>query len=82
MPLERTFLAQDVVVTNNYSKSMLRAVAQEFAALHANVDYFPSYELVSFADPRNAWAWDHRHVNAALVAHIMSLFARHYVAAA
>lgn len=82
VPLERTFLDQDVVVTNNYSKSMLRAVAQEFAAAHANVDYFPSYELVSYADPRSAWAWDHRHVTPALVAHIMSLFARHYVAAA
>lgn len=82
VPLERTFLAQDVVVTNNYSKSMLRAVAQEFAAAHANVDYFPSYELVSYADPQTSWAWDHRHVTPALVAHIMSLFARHYVAAA
>lgn len=80
VPLERTFLAQDVVVTNNYSKSMLRAVAQEFAAAHANVDYFPSYELVTYANPQTSWAWDHRHVNAALVAHIMALFARHYVA--
>jgi hypothetical protein len=79
VPLERSFLAQDVVTTNSYSKSMLRAVAQEFAALHDNVDYFPSYELVSFADPRSAWAWDHRHVNAELVAHIMALFRRHYV---
>jgi len=79
VPLERSFLAQDVVTTNSYSKSMLRAVAQEFAALHDNVDYFPSYELVSFADPRSAWAWDYRHVNAELVAHVMALFRRHYV---
>lgn len=79
VPLERSFLAQDVVVTNQYSKSMLRAVAQEFAAGHDNVDYFPSYELVSYADPRSAWAWDYRHVNADLVAHIMGLFRRHYV---
>jgi hypothetical protein len=79
VPLERSFLSQDVVTTNSYSKSMLRAVAQEFAALHDNVDYFPSYELVSYADPRSAWAWDYRHVNAELVAHIMTLFRRHYV---
>lgn len=79
VPLERSFLAQDVVVTNSYSKSMLRAVAQEFAALHGNVDYFPSYELVSYAEPRGAWAWDYRHVNAELVAHIMGQFSRHYV---
>jgi len=79
VPLERSFLAQDVVATNSYSKSMLRAVAQEFAALHDNVDYFPSYELVSYADPRSAWAWDYRHVNAELVSHIMALFRQHYV---
>lgn len=82
VPLECSFLSQDVVATNTYSKSMLRAVAQEFAALHDNVDYFPSYELVSQADPRSAWAWDHRHVNAELVAHVMALFRRHYVEAA
>jgi hypothetical protein len=79
VPLERSFLAQDVVVTNQYSKSMLRAVAQEFAALHDNVDYFPSYELVGYADPRSAWAWDYRHVTPDLVGHIMALFRRHYV---
>lgn len=79
VPLERSFLAQDVVVTNSYSKSMLRAVAQEFAAQHDNVDYFPSYELVNCADPRTAWAWDHRHVTPDLVAHTMALFRRHYV---
>lgn len=79
VPLERSFLAQDVVATNSYSKSMLRAVAQEFAAGHENVDYFPSYELVSYADPKSAWAWDHRHVTPRLVAHIMSLFKTHYV---
>jgi hypothetical protein len=61
---------------------MLRAVAEEFAAAHGNVDYFPSYELVSYADPKSAWAWDHRHVTPGLVAHIMGLFARHYVDAA
>ena len=79
VPLERSFLAQDVVTTNSYSKSMLRAVAQEFASGHDNVDYFPSYELVSYADPKTAWAWDYRHVTPGLVAHIMSLFKTHYV---
>lgn len=79
VPLERSFLAQDVVVTNQYSKSMLRTVAQEFAAAHDNVDYFPSFELVSYAEPRGAWAWDYRHVTPGLVSHIMGLFRQHYV---
>ena len=58
---------------------MRAAVAQEFAAMHDNVDYFPSYELVSYADPKASWAWDYRHVSPDLVAHIMSLFKQHYV---
>ncbi|MBP8925524.1 MAG: GSCFA domain-containing protein [Pseudomonadales bacterium] len=79
VPLERSFLPQDVVVTNTYSKAMLRAVAEEFTAFHENADYFPSFELVSFADPHSAWAWDHRHVNPDLVRHIMTLFRTHYI---
>ncbi len=78
VPLQRTYLEQDIVVTNSYAKSMLRAVAQEFASAHANVDYFPSYELVNYSDPKGSWAWDYRHVKPDLVAHIMGLFRRHY----
>ncbi len=79
VPLERSFLGRDVVLANTYSKSVLRAVAEEFAAFRPNVDYFPSFELVSFASPADAWEWDHRHVRPALVDHIMASFRRHYV---
>jgi len=79
VPLERSFLGRDVVLANTYSKSVLRAVAEEFAAFRANVDYFPSFELVSFADPAEAWEWDHRHVRPALVDHIMASFRHHYI---
>lgn len=79
VPLERTFLDADIVQTNTYSKSMLRAVAQEFAAAHGNVDYFPSFEMVSYADPTASWAWDYRHVKPGLVAHIMASFSGHYL---
>ncbi len=79
VPLELTFLDRDVVTTNQYSKSMLRAVAEEFAAAHDNVDYFPSYEFVNYASPESSWAWDYRHVKPALVSHIMATFRAHYV---
>ena len=81
VPLERTFLDADIVQTNTYSKSMLRAVAQEFAFAHSNVDYFPSYEMVSYADPTVSWAWDYRHVKPELVGHIMASFTSHYLSA-
>jgi hypothetical protein len=79
VPLELSFQDRDVVATNLYSKSMLRAVAEEFAAGHDNVDYFPSYEFVSVAAPETAWAWDYRHVKPNLVAHIMKAFRAHYM---
>ena len=81
VPLERSFLGRDVVLANTYSKSVLRAVAEEFAAFRDNVDYFPSFELVSFAAPSDAWEWDSRHVRPALVDHIMSRFRSHYLEA-
>ena len=58
---------------------MLRAVANEFANSHSNVDYFPSYEIVSFSQKDEAWAWDRRHVKPALVKHITDTFRRHYL---
>lgn len=79
VPLEKTFFPQDVITTNLYSKSMLRAVAQEFAAIHENVDYFPSYEIVMLSDQDAAWGWDRRHVTPHLVRYITGLFREHYV---
>lgn len=34
------------LVSNTYTKSVLRAVAGEAAARHDNVDYFPAYEMI------------------------------------
>jgi hypothetical protein len=79
VPLVQSFLDQDVVIANQYAKSMLRSVAQEFASNHTNVDYFPSYEFVSYALPQSAWEWDYRHVRPALVRYIMNVFRTHYV---
>ena len=42
VPLMNTFSTMDIVVANSWAKSLLRAVSQEWAAVHSNVDYFPS----------------------------------------
>jgi hypothetical protein len=78
VPLMATFSAEDVVVANTYSKSLLRAVAQEWAAKYENVHYFPSYEIVQNSDPRLTWEEDRRHVKGQVVQHIMRLFLRNY----
>jgi len=81
IPLLATFTDRDVVAANTYSKSVLRAVAEDLAAAHPNVHYFPSYEIVMNSDRGAAWADDGRHVQPEVVNHIMSLFQRHFVGA-
>jgi len=78
VPLMATFSGQDVVLANTYSKSLLRTVAQQWAAMHANVDYFPSYEIVMNSDRAETWGPDLRHVKAKVANHIMGLFLQAY----
>ncbi len=79
VPLMATFTRQDVVVANSYSKSLLRTAAQEWAAAHENVHYFPSYEIVLNSARDAAWLEDLRHVQGRLVYHIMDVFLRQYL---
>jgi hypothetical protein len=80
VPLMATFSGEDVVLANTYSKSLLRTVAQEWAAAHKNVHYFPSYEIVQNSDRVVTWEEDLRHVKGEVANHIMRLFLRHYLA--
>src|ERR1044071_4485117 len=79
VPLMNTFSTMDIVVANSWAKSLLRAVAHEWAAAHGNVDYFPSYEIVHNSDRLEMWEDDLRHVTGAAVLHIMDLFVREYI---
>ena len=79
VPLMNTFSTMDIVVANTWAKSLLRAVAQEWAAAHPNVDYFPSYEIVQSSDRAAVWERDLRHVKGAGAHHIMELFVRNYI---
>jgi len=49
VPLTATASGQHVLSATTYSKSVLRAVAGEMAALDASVDYFPSFEIITGA---------------------------------
>jgi GSCFA family len=79
VPLMNTFSTMDIVVANSWAKSLLRAVSQEWAAAHSNVDYFPSYEIVRNSDRQEMWEEDLRHVKGPGVQHIMDLFLRNYI---
>ena len=79
VPLMNTFSTMDIVVANTWAKSLLRAVAHEWAGGHGNVDYFPSYEIVQNSDRAAVWEPDLRHIKGAGAQHIMELFAQNYL---
>jgi GSCFA family len=79
VPLMNTFSTMDIVVANAWAKSLLRAVAQEWAMAHPNVDYFSSYEIVQNSDRATVWEKDLRHVTGPVVQQIMKLFVRNYI---
>jgi hypothetical protein len=78
VPLANTFTGGDVVVANASSKARLRIAAEEFASFFSDVDYFPSYEIVTHSEQSLAFAVDKRHVRSQMVTHIMNTFMHHY----
>ncbi|HEX3550219.1 MAG TPA: GSCFA domain-containing protein [Candidatus Elarobacter sp.] len=66
VPLHRTFTGDDALVQNTYAKAVLRAVAGDVARVHANVEYFPAYEMVTLSDRETAYMEDQLHVSPAL----------------
>ncbi len=47
VPLTATATDEHVLVATTYSKSLLRAVAGALSASRSDIDYFPSYEIIS-----------------------------------
>jgi len=80
VPLGRTFSGRDIAIANSYSKSVLLAAAQSFANNHPNVDYFPSYELVTLSRRDRVYSnHDCLHVTDRRVGEIVNLFIQGYI---
>ncbi len=75
VPLTATASGQHVLPATVYSKSVLRGVCGELYQKYPQVDYFPSYELVS-AHPMRAMFYSPnlRSVSMRGVAHVMDVF--------
>jgi hypothetical protein len=79
-PVALAATAEDrhVVVSTTYSKAVLRVAAERLARLHADIAYFPSFEIILGQHSKGEYlAEDLREVNANGVAHVMRLFALH-----
>ncbi|SEI13014.1 GSCFA family protein [Methylobacterium sp. 275MFSha3.1] len=80
VPLVATYENRHVLVSTIYSKSALRAAVGEICQKHHNVDYFPSYEIItSSANSFTYFESDLRSVTDSGVAHVMRVFDRHYM---
>jgi hypothetical protein len=78
VPLLRTFSNQDIVVANSFSKSTLRAIAQEVSSSDDRVDYFPSYEIVTNSPRATTWKHDMRHVEFPVIQQVVAKFEQLY----
>lgn len=75
VPLAATASGGHVLPATQYSKATLRAAAGDFAAAHADVDYFPSYEIVTNPAARGRFFDDGlRQVTTEGVATVMRVF--------
>jgi GSCFA family len=73
VPLSSTFRAQDVLLANSYSKSLLRSCCDAFVHGRPHVRYFPSYECAMLSDPALVWRSDDlRHVAPDFVDYLMA----------
>jgi hypothetical protein len=81
VPLNATALERHVLVSTVYSKAVLRVAAEEICGAWSNVDYFPSFEIITAPQVRGRYvAADARSVLEEGVRHVMRVYFRHYVA--
>ncbi|RCW82072.1 GSCFA domain-containing protein [Paracoccus lutimaris] len=75
VPLTATAAGGHVLTATMRSKAVLRSAADEFAATHPDVDYFPAYEIVTNPAARGRFMHGNlRDVTAAGVQAVMSTF--------
>ena len=75
VPLTATASDKHVLTATTYSKSVLRAVAGELYDRYADIDYFPSYEIVASPWSRGFFYESNmRSVNAGGVSVVMQTF--------
>lgn len=71
VPFKATFSGQDAITANAYSKAVQRAALQAFVTRHDNVDYFPSFEIVTSSNREFVYERDNIHVSNSTVAYIV-----------
>jgi hypothetical protein len=80
VPLNATFEERHVLSSTVYSKSVLRAAADEMERQFKNVIYFPAYEIVTSPAAEGRYFLDDlRGVSPLGVDHVMRVFRKHFI---
>lgn len=77
VPLVATGNRKHVLVSNCYSKSLLRVAAGNISEKYSNVDYFPAFEIVNSIP--GYFSSDLRTVTQKGIDHVMRVFFDHYL---
>jgi hypothetical protein len=78
VPLRATYEDHHVITSSTYSKAVLRVAAEEASRRHEDVEYFPSYEIITGQQNRGAYFdADSRSIRKEGVDHVMRLFLKH-----
>jgi hypothetical protein len=79
VPLVATKGGKNVLVASSYSKAVLRSAIGEIESEYPDIDYFPSYEIISNPASFGQYlATDLREVSERGVAHVMGYFLQTY----
>ncbi len=82
VPPAATFQSRHILTASKYAKAALRVAAEETAAAHAHVAYFPSYDIITAPRSRaHYFADDFRTLTNEAIARTLHLFATHVMAA-
>lgn len=82
VPMIATYEDRHVLVSNTYSKAVLRVAAEEICQRNSMCDYFPSYEVIIGNHVKGEYfESDLRSVKVVGVEQVMRLFLAHYAAA-
>jgi hypothetical protein len=74
-----TFSSDPAVVRNCYSKSVLRAAVEQLRYEFPRMDYYPSYERVTYSDRRTAFDQDEAHVSPGMTNHTIVSMLQQYL---
>lgn len=79
VPMGESFSGRDVVVANTASKATLRAAAEVICAAHPQIDYYPSFEMISASVRTRVYEIDNMHVTEEAVSVVIRRFLRSYL---